>query len=135
MTNEESLKKLINEEINAAEERLRVARILLNKSKYPDAVNRIYYSVFNATKAVLHSIGKDVKTHSGLMAEFGLHIIKEKKMDSKFGQILRQTMEARESSDYKITAIFDKDEVKEMYDDAKDFLEEAKKFVKTSAYK
>ena len=135
MTKESSLKALVDEELKSAQERLEAAQILLKNDKYLDAVNRIYYSVFNSTKAILHSIGKDAKTHSGLMSEFSLHLVKTKKLDQKFGKTLRYILEARESSDYKIAAIFDKDEVEEMYADAKEFLEEARRFVKLTLYK
>ncbi len=74
----ESVKKVIEEELRLAERRLRAARILLREGVVEDAVNRAYYNVFYAAKAMLNVLGFDVKTHSGLISEFGLRIIRER---------------------------------------------------------
>lgn len=51
---ESSLKELVHKEIDAARERLDAAELLFNDGKLVDAVNRAYYSVFHAGKALLH---------------------------------------------------------------------------------
>ena len=72
---ESSLKELITKEIDAARERLDAAKLLFEDGKLVDAVNRAYYSVFHAGKALLHSIGRDAKTHSGLISEVGFYLV------------------------------------------------------------
>jgi len=126
---DERTKSIIKEEIDKAEKRLKAAEVLLEKDMVEDAANRIYYSVFYAAKAMLNSLGYDAKTHSGLISEFGLRIVKPRKADKKLGAILRKTFELRESADYSLAAIIEKEEVEELMKGAKEFLKEAKNFV------
>jgi uncharacterized protein (UPF0332 family) len=125
----ESVKEIIKEELKLAEKRLKAAKILFQENMLEDAVNRAYYSIFYAAKAMLNVLGFDAKTHSGLISEFGLRIVKEKLVPVKYGRILRIAFEMRESSDYEICVFFDKNEVKTLIRNAEDFLKTAKKFV------
>ncbi len=127
---EDRIKKLIEEELDIAEKRLKAAEILLKEGMLADAVNRVYYAIFYAAKAMLNSAGYDAKTHSGLISEFGLRLVKEGFVSRKYGKILRNAFEKRESSDYEIGAIFERREVESLLKDAKEFLKKAKKFVK-----
>lgn len=125
----ETMKELIKEELKLAEKRLKAAKLLLSKDMLEDAVNRAYYSIFYAAKAMLNVMGFDAKTHSGLISEFGLRIVKRGLVPRKYGRILRRSFEMRESGDYEIGVIFEKDEVKDLVRNAEDFLRVAKEFV------
>jgi uncharacterized protein (UPF0332 family) len=48
-------------------------------------------------------------------------------MGKKFGVMLREAQDAREASDYKIFAIFEKEEVEDIIKNAGTFLKTAKK--------
>jgi len=91
-----------------------------------DDVNRAYYSFFHAAKAMLNVLGFNAKTHSGLISEFGLRIIKPNLLDKKFGEYFRRAFEMRESSDYEIGIIFGEDEVQTLIKNAEDFLKKAR---------
>ena len=82
---------------------------------------------------MLNVLGYDAKTHSGVLSEFGLRLVKEKLVEEKYGTILRKAFELRETSDYKIGAVFGKDEVKSLLNEAEGFMDFAEKFVKKSA--
>ena len=92
-------KEIVKEELKIAKKRLESAKLLFQNSLFEDSINRAYYSIFYAAKAMLNVLGFDVKTHSGLISEFGLKIVKEKLVPPKYGIILRRTYEMRESSD------------------------------------
>jgi len=124
---ESSLRESVRKEIDAALERLEAAEILFKEEKLADAVNRAYYSVFHAGKALLHSIGRDAKTHSGLVSEIGFHLVEKSVIERKYGTILRRLFESRETSDYVVGAIFSVKEVKKMLEDAKAFINMVKK--------
>ncbi len=124
---ESFLKELVHKELDAANERLEAAELLFNDSKYVDAINRAYYAVFHASKALLYSIGRDAKTHSGLISEIGLHMIGKGLIDKKYGVILRRLFESRETSDYIVGAVFTEDEVKTSLKEAKSFIDMAYK--------
>ena len=124
---ESSLKELVHKEIDAAKERLEAAELLFNDGKLVDAVNRAYYSVFHAGKALLHSIGRDAKTHSGLVSEIGFYLVERSIIEKRYGTILRRLFESRETSDYVVGAVFMEEEVKKMLKDANFFLQMAEK--------
>jgi len=126
---EESIKIRIKEELEAAERRLDAAKILFEKEMLEDAINRAYYTFFHAAKAMLNVLGYDAKTHSGLISEFGLRIVKTNLMDKKFGQYFRRAFEMRESSNYEIGITFSEEEVKTLIENAEEFLKKAKDFV------
>jgi len=125
----ESIKIRIREELEVAKRRLEAAKLLFEKGMIDDAVNRAYYSFFHAAKAMLNVLGYDAKTHSGLISEFGLRIIKTNFLDKKFGQYLRRAYEMRESSDYEIGVVFSEDEVQTLIKNAEEFLKKAQEFV------
>lgn len=124
---ESSLRDLVHKEIDAARERLEAAELLYNDGKLVDAVNRAYYAVFHAGKALLHSIGRDVKTHAGLITEIGFHLVEKGMIPKRYGTILRRLFESRETSDYVIGAVFIENEVKSMLKDAEAFIEMVEK--------
>ena len=121
MERESSLSDLIDELLKSAEDRLDAAEILLSKGKLVDAVNRTY-AAFNAAKALLNSMGKDPKTHSGLISEFGLHVVNANVLPKKHGVTLRRSFEARESGDYTVAAEFDESEVRALISDVKELI-------------
>ena len=92
----ESIKIRINEELEVAKRKLEAAKLLFEKGMIDEAVNRAYYSFFHAAKAMLNVLGYDAKTHSGLISEFGLRIIKTNFLDKKFELYLRRAYEMRE---------------------------------------
>ncbi|MGF3573217.1 MAG: HEPN domain-containing protein [Candidatus Bathyarchaeia archaeon] len=127
---EESVKARIKEELEAAKARLKAAKLLFEKGMIEDSVNRTYYAFFHAAKAMLNAIGYDAKTHSGLISEFGLRIIKTNLLDKKLGQYFRRAFEMRESSDYEIGIVFSEDEVKTLIKNADEFIKKAQEFIK-----
>jgi len=92
----------IKEEISSAIKRLEAAKLLFEKGMLEDAVDRAYYAFFHVAKAMLNVLGFDARTHSGLISEFGLRIIKTNMLDKKFGQYFRRAYEMRESSNYEV---------------------------------
>jgi len=89
---EDDIKIRIREELEVAERRLKAAKFLFEKGMMEDAINRAYYSFFYAAKAMLNVLGFDAKTHSGLISEFGLRVVKanllNKSMESTSGRRL-----------------------------------------------
>lgn len=126
---EEDVKIRVMEELKVAKARLKAAKLLFEKGMLEDSVNRAYYSFFHAAKAMLNALGFDAKTHSGLISEFGLRIIKTKMLNKKFAQYFRRAFEMRESSDYEIGVVFGKEEVQLLIRNAEEFLKKARKFV------
>jgi len=83
-----------------AEEALKVAKLNLENKYYSASINRSYYAVFYAAKALLLKKGKNPKKHSGTIAEFGLEYVIKDNFDKEISKILSGLEEDRENADY-----------------------------------
>jgi uncharacterized protein (UPF0332 family) len=95
---------LIDALVRKSRRALRSARLELRDGDTDGAVNRSYYAMLNAAQAALLSAGipedKLPKTHSGLIAAFGQHVVKTGKVESEFGRSLNKTEGLRLRADY-----------------------------------
>jgi uncharacterized protein (UPF0332 family) len=93
----------VNELIAKADRAIQSAKILYESQDTEGACNRAYYAIFDAAKAILQvntSIQKIGKTHSGLIAAFGLHLVKPGIIPHEFGQTLSKAHNLRLLADY-----------------------------------
>ncbi len=119
----------IQEYLRSAKKRIHSAEILFEAEEYRDAVSRAYYAFFDAASALLLTEGIVAKTHSGLIALFGLHFIKKNKMKSKFATLFKRAKEAREEADYEIFKKFSKETTEDIIKTAKEFIKEVKSLI------
>jgi uncharacterized protein (UPF0332 family) len=81
------------------------AKVLYDIEDMSGACNRAYHAMFDAARAALLA-GKDpvksemIKTHSGLIAAFSLHLIKPGRIPTIYGKSLRQADQIRLMADY-----------------------------------
>ena len=81
------------------------AKVLYDIDDMSGACNRAYYAMYDAAKAALLA-GKEpvksevIKTHSGLIAAFSLHLIKPGRIPTAYGKSLRQVDQIRLIADY-----------------------------------
>jgi uncharacterized protein (UPF0332 family) len=81
------------------------ARLLLDAGDADGACNRAYYAMFDAARAALLRLGAPVggaeaRTHSGLIAAVGLHLVKPGKLPVELGKALNRAAETRRAADY-----------------------------------
>lgn len=81
------------------------AKVLLELGDMNGACNRAYYSMFDAARAALLACkepvkSETIKTHSGLIAAFSLHLIKTGHIPTEAGRSLRQVDQIRLTADY-----------------------------------
>ncbi|OGC47991.1 hypothetical protein A2713_00550 [candidate division WWE3 bacterium RIFCSPHIGHO2_01_FULL_35_17] len=105
-----------------AKERLKSAKVLIDKELYNDAVSRSYYGFFDAANAVLITKGLSAKTHSGVIVLFSKRFIKTQIIPVKYINFFRRAKEAREEADYEIFKKFNKEQALEIYNTAKEFV-------------
>lgn len=67
---------------------------------YCASVNRSYYAVFHAMRAVLALDAFDSKKHSGIIAEFRRRYVKTEVFPVELSDILSQLFQVRNNSDY-----------------------------------
>ncbi len=83
-------------------QKLEVAEMLFASGYFDDAISRAYYGMFYAAKAALLSINVEVKSHAGVVNQFGLHFVKTGKIDREYNRMLSTAMQMREMSDYSL---------------------------------
>ena len=85
-----------------ADEKLCVARKVLEAGFPAEAVPPAYYACFHVAEAALSLEGISPRTHEGLKAAFGLHFIKTGRLSTELGSILRELKDERENGDYSL---------------------------------
>ena len=83
-----------------AKEDLASAHNTYDSGELRTANNRAYYAVFHALRAVLALDSYDSKKHSGIISEFRLRYIKTKIFESSISDMIGDTFEIRNMSDY-----------------------------------
>jgi uncharacterized protein (UPF0332 family) len=113
----------------AIELKMRKARALMSEVEiqiqnhfYQTAINRLYYSCFHATKALLLSKDFVPKTHSGIITMLHQHFVLQGLFDKDRAAFFSKLMQERIDDDYSDFMITQLDEIKE-------FIEPAKKYV------
>jgi len=89
--------------IDMAEEAVRSAGILFDAGDHRGAVNRAYYGVFHAARAVLNSIEDglgDGKKHATTIRHFSQHLVATGQMSVRLSTILTAAFDSRLAADY-----------------------------------
>ena len=115
--------------IGRAEECLSSSEALIEIKDYSASLNRSYYSIFNAVRAIFALEGVDRKKHSGVIAYFQQNYVKTGIFDKKYSTIVQEAFEVRQESDYEDFFIISIDDVVTQLDNAKDFVSVIKKYV------
>ena len=110
-------------------ENLEDARIMFEHGRYKNALNRAYYSIFHAIRAVTALDGFDSSKHSGVIAFFNAHYVKTEIFPKDLSRIIREASENREKADYLDFFIASKAEAKKQIDRAEEFTDTIKGFL------
>ena len=108
--------------LNEARDKLSSAKYLLDGHFYKDAVSRAYYAMFYAAKAILSLRAIYPRTHSGVIAKFGLEFVKDGWIDKTYGRSIRDAADMREHADYSVGIIITKEEPDTVITEARDFI-------------
>jgi uncharacterized protein (UPF0332 family) len=122
---DERIEKLLKK----AQEDLKASEIMIENSIYRIAASRVYYAMFYIAEALLLTKGLIFTSHKGLISSFNKEFIKSGIFNIKFGRLLRDAFDIRQNSDYEIVPDITESKIKELVLLAKEFLEEAKKYL------
>lgn len=86
--------------LNRASELLDASELLLDSGHLKDSVNRSYYAMFSALRAVLAIDGFDAKKHYGVISEFRRLYIKTGIFDGEYSEYVGDAFRVRNNSDY-----------------------------------
>lgn len=96
-----------------AKEVLRDAETLLNQDSFSSSVNRSYYAIFHALRAVTALDGFDSSKHSGVIAYINREYVKTGIFEKRLSKILDTAFRLREKADYDDFFIISIDAAKE----------------------
>ncbi|MCR5388695.1 MAG: HEPN domain-containing protein [Lachnospiraceae bacterium] len=107
---EERVIELSKYRFETAVESIEDARLMFNNGRYKNALNRAYYSIFHAIRAVNTLDGFDSSKHSGVIAFFNQTYVKEGIFPREMSRIIKQAYDNREKADYLDFYVASKDE-------------------------
>jgi uncharacterized protein (UPF0332 family) len=111
---------------NKAKTALESAKLLLDAGDFDGACNRAYYAMFDAARGALIISGliedlTHIRTHTGLITNFSLHLVKTGKVSIELGKALNKVEGLRLMADYKDDPV--------SFEDAKWAFEQAEHFL------
>ncbi len=119
---ENGVKVLSEYRFERAKEMLDAARQNLNINQYRTSLNRSYYAVFHAMRAVNILNGYDSSKHSGVIAYFNKNFLKENKLDRNLYKIIKDSSYLREKSDYDDFFVIGRQETERQLENAEIFV-------------
>ena len=108
---------------------LRVAERLRTDEDAEFAVGRAYYAMFYAAEALLNEKGQRFRKHGGVHGAFAEHFVKTGLLDGRYHRWLLEAFSKRITGDYGIEADLTAEDASLVIDQAREFLEAAKRFL------
>jgi uncharacterized protein (UPF0332 family) len=109
--------------LNKAKECLFDAQDAFEEQRLANSVNRSYYAMFHATRALLAIDSFDSKRHSTIIGYFNQYYIAPGKIESVYHQILSNAFRVRQKTDYDDFYVVSRDEAKQQLDNAVKFID------------
>lgn len=126
---EGSINELIRYRLERANEMIAAAEDNLKLKQYRTSLNRSYYAVFHAMRAANAFEGFDSSKHSGVIAYFNSHFLKEGKLDKELSKIIKAVSYLREKSDYDDFFLASEQESEIQLENAKRFVTAVTKYL------
>lgn len=118
--------------LDKAARAIRAAETLLREGDADFAAGRAYYAMFYAAEALLFERGLQFRKHGAVHGAFGAHLIRPGILDSRFHRWLLDAFDVRIQGDYGVDAVISLDEVRNMIDQAAEFILESERVAGSS---
>lgn len=128
-----SVKELSAYRYSKALEDLTASEVMLKESLYKVSINRSYYAIFHAIRAVTALVGYDSSKHSGVIAYFNQHYVKTGDFDKESSKIVKNASFLREKSDYEDFYIATREDAEKQAKDSKIFLSKVEDYLKKNS--
>ena len=126
------MKEYSSKLLDKAQDAIESAEALLNIAQAEFAVGRAYYSMFYVAEALLYDeFDLKLNQHGQVIAAYGKHFAKTKKLDPKYHRWLRDGFETRITGDYGVDTGVEEDVAANMINQARDFLLAAQAYLGT----
>lgn len=109
--------------INRARETYQDAVYLFEKGSVNSCINRLYYSAFYATIALLLNQGIEVKSHNGVKQKLGEEFVLKGIISKKLAKTYSILADFRHKGDYDDLFDFDKDIVEPLLMPVKEYID------------
>jgi uncharacterized protein (UPF0332 family) len=121
---------LCNYRLEKAKEDLKAAQILLKEGLFSQTLNRSYYSIFHAVRALFALDEFETHKHSGLISYFNKNYVMEGIFEKEYSKILTQAEWVRNKSDYRDFYIVSKDSAEKQVENAGKFIQRMEDHIK-----
>lgn len=101
----------------------------MERGRYRNSINRSYYAIFSAMRAILAKRDVDFSKHSGVISYFRREYIKTGIFDKKYSDYIRDAFDGRNASDYGDFVAVTKEEATEQYDHAVELTEAIRRYL------
>lgn len=115
---ESSMIQLSQYRLARAKEVYHDSETLLNQKSFASSVNRSYYAIFHALRAVTALDGFDSSKHSGVISYMNREYVKTGVFDKRLSKILDTAFRLREKADYDDFFVVSSDATKEQLEKA-----------------
>lgn len=119
---ESSMIQLSEYRLARAKEAYHDSETLLNQKSFASSVNRSYYAIFHALRAVTALDGFDSSKHSGVISYMNREYVKKGVFDKRLSKILDTAFRLREKADYDDFFVVSSDAAKEQLEKATEVL-------------
>ena len=123
--------QLVQGYLAKARDKARVARDLLARGEWDDAVSRAYYAAFHAAQAALLTEGQRAETHRGIVTLFGLLLVKTGKLEKRWGKLLASLKDDREAGDYDALSWIEEETASRAVREAEEFVGAVSEYIAT----
>lgn len=125
-----SVKELSKFRFEKAISNIKIAKVLYKQESYEVALNRAYYSAFDAMRAINALDGFDSSKHSGVISHFNQTYVKTKQFPTYTSSTIRSASRLREKSDYEDFYVASKDETLDIILKVETFIKDVENYLK-----
>lgn len=122
---------LISYRISKAYEVYKEAIDVASLSHWNLTVNRLYYSIFHISSALLLSAGYNIKSHDGLIRIIMKDYVRTRLLTVEEGQLISSLYNMRQTGDYDDLYDWKQEDIEPLILPTKELLEKLKTFIKT----
>lgn len=122
---------LSNYRMEKAKDELDTADLMFKNNKFSQSINRSYYAMFHAVRALLALDKYDSRKHTGVISFFNQHYIKTGEIETEFSNLLTTAFKSRNKSDYNDFFIAFREDAQVQLENAEKFLKRIEEYLKT----
>jgi uncharacterized protein (UPF0332 family) len=122
----ENIRANVADEMRLAGSALHAADALLGLGLVPDAASRAYYAALHAARALLFSLGLEVRSHRAVRTMLSRHFVQSGALSPERSKELGHLESLRTAGDYDSAFALGADEVRPEVEKARRFVEDAR---------